>query len=234
MNTTLVINPKGGVGKTTLAINLASYFAANGISTTIVDYDPQRSSLEWLRRRSPSAPRIYGANAAPRSRGARSEGRRYVPSETQQLILDAPAGTSKLLLQDLLSRANGILIPVGPSSIDIHATADFIKDLLLIGRIRHRRIQVAIVANRVRASEAVYLPLERFGESLRLSFVARLPDSRVYVDTAERGVGIFEANGSDSDTQRAAFVPIVRWVEAVSALRLATANNVVHLLPSIA
>ena len=65
MNTTLVINPKGGAGKTTVAINLASHFAASNTATTLMDYDPQGSSLHWLRSRAPGAAKIHGANAAP-------------------------------------------------------------------------------------------------------------------------------------------------------------------------
>ena len=53
LNTTLVVNPKGGCGKTTIAINLASAFAVDNISATLMDYDPQGSSLTWVRSRSP-------------------------------------------------------------------------------------------------------------------------------------------------------------------------------------
>ena len=51
MNTTLIINSKGGSGKTTIATNLASHFAARGVPTTLMDYDPQGSSMSWLRLR---------------------------------------------------------------------------------------------------------------------------------------------------------------------------------------
>src|SRR6266446_2750327 len=69
MNTTLVINSKGGSGKTTIATNLASYFASQDIPTTVMDYDPQGSSLHWLRVRNQPGARIYGANAAPQKGG---------------------------------------------------------------------------------------------------------------------------------------------------------------------
>ena len=51
MKTTLVLNPKGGAGKTTIATNLASCFAAAEVPTTLMDYDPQGSSMNWLRLR---------------------------------------------------------------------------------------------------------------------------------------------------------------------------------------
>src|SRR5260221_6686278 len=115
----------------------------------------------------------------------------HVPEDTQQLINDAPAGVSGLLLQEMLSRADCIIIPVAPSSIDIHATANFIRDLLPVGRIRTRCIHLAVVANRVRSPMPVYQPLERFLNSLGLPFLTRISDSDVHVKAAEAGNGNF-------------------------------------------
>jgi len=212
MNTTLVINSKGGSGKTTITTNLASYFAAQNVPTTIMDYDPQGSSLHWLRARPGPVARIYGANAAPQKGGRIRSVEMHVPADTQQLLIDAPAGTSGLLLQEMLGRADGILIPVAPSTIDIHATANFVRDLLLVGRIRTRNIQLAVVANRVRSSMPVYQPLERFLNSLGLPFLTRISDSDVYVEAAEAGIGIFEMNPSAAAAECAQFMPIVEWV----------------------
>jgi chromosome partitioning protein len=210
MNTTLVINAKGGVGKTTITTSLASYFASRGIPTTIADFDPQSSSLNWLSLRSSEAVKIHGADLAPRS--ALQIARRQIPRETQQLIIDAPAGPSRLLLQDLLARAQSILIPVAPSTIDIHATANFIKDLLLIGKVRFRNIRLAVIANRVRSSRPVYAPLEKFVGSLGIEFIARVSDSDVYVDAAESGVGIFEMPADTAGAEQREFTPIAQWV----------------------
>jgi len=212
MNTTLVINSKGGSGKTTIATNLASYFAAQNIPTTIMDYDPQGSSLHWLRTRPGPGASIYGANAAPQKGGRIRSVEMHVPADTQQLLIDAPAGTSGLLLQEMLGRADCILIPVAPSAIDIHATANFVRDLLLVGRIRTRNIQLAVVANRVRSSMPVYQPLERFLNSLGLPFLTRISDSDVYVKAAEAGIGIFEMTPSAAAAECAEFMPIVEWV----------------------
>src|SRR6266700_4603690 len=192
MNTTLVINSKGGSGKTNIATNLASYFAASGVPTTVMDYDPQGSSMNWLRLRTQTGTRVHGANAAPQKNGRIRGVEMYVPADTQQLVIDAPAGASGLLLQEMLYRADCIIIPVAPSAIDIHATANFVRDLLLAGRVRARNIRLAVVANRVRKAVPVYQPLERFLNSLNLPLVARLGDSDVYVSAAETGVGVFE------------------------------------------
>jgi chromosome partitioning protein len=232
VHTTVVINAKGGVGKTTITTNLASYFAVNGIATAIMDYDPQGSSLHWLKQRSPGAAPIHGANAAPPTGSGLKSLQRYVPRETRQLILDAPAGPSRLLIQDMLNRASAILIPVAPSAIDIRATANFIKELLLVGGVRHRNIRLAVVANRVRASTSVYEPLERFVRSLKLEFLTRIMDSEIYVEAAETGHGIFEMDAARSAEQQREFMPIIHWVDNAAPTRAPGADNVVKLVRS--
>lgn len=215
INTTLVINPKGGSGKTTVATNLASYFAANNIACAVMDYDPQGSTLNWLKVRPPQARRIHGANAAPQKTGLRTINM-HVPANTQQLIIDAPAGAAGLGLQEMLGRAHSILIPVAPSAIDIHATANFIRDLMLTGKVRANQIRIGVVANRVRRASPVYQPLERFLNSLNLPLLTRLSDSEVFLTAAETGLGIFEMDFAASATERAQFMPIAEWVDRAS------------------
>jgi len=234
MNTTLVINAKGGVGKTTITTNLASYFAANNVPSAIMDYDPQGSSLHWLQRRPAEAAHIHAANGAPTQRTGFRSYARFIPSSVQQLVLDSPAGPSRLLMQELLGRASCIVIPVAPSVIDIQATANFIKELLLVGGVRHRNIRVAVVANRVRSSMSVYEPLERFVASLKLSFVTRILDSDVYIEAAETGRGVFEMDPEHSAAQRQEFMPLVRWVLGENQTEPASPSNVVQLKQSFA
>jgi chromosome partitioning protein len=228
-NTTLVINPKGGSGKTTVTTNLASHFAASGISSAIMDYDPQGSSLNWLKLRQPHAPKIHGANAAPQKAGRLRSIDMHVPPATRQLVIDAPAGASGLLLQELLSKTDCIVIPVAPSAIDIHATANFIRDLLLAGRIRARNIRLAVVANRVRRSMPVYQPFERFLASLNLPLLTRLSDSDVFLNAAETGVGVFEMDPEAAAAEREQFAPIVEWVAPLAAERSPAPAKVIPL-----
>lgn len=229
MNTTLIINSKGGSGKTTIATNLASYFAARGVPTTVMDYDPQGSSMSWLRLRAQLGARIYGANAAPQKGGRIRSVEMHVPADTQQLVIDAPAGASGLLLQEILCKPDCIIIPVAPSAIDIHATAKFVGDLLLAGRIRSRNIRLAVVANRVRSSMPVYQPLERFLASLGLPFLARISDSDAYIKAAETGIGIFELDAAAAAAECGEFMPIVEWVGAPRNPEAAAEGKVIDL-----
>jgi chromosome partitioning protein len=235
MNTTLVVNPKGGSGKTTVAINLASQFAASNIATTLMDYDPQGSSLNWLQSRAPQAARIHAANGAPEKYGRLRSFDMYVPPETRQLIIDAPAGASGVVLQEMVDRAHGIIIPVVPSVIDIHATGNFIRDLLAMSRIRGSDIRLAVVANKIRVSMPAYQPLLRFLDSLDLKLLTRLLDSDMYVKAAETGVGIFEMDPGMTAAERRQFTPIVEWVGGEHALRDARiqANSREHELAPV-
>jgi len=212
VNTTLVVNPKGGSGKTTIAISLASAFAADNVATTLMDYDPQGSSLNWLRSRSPLAPRIHGANGAPGKYGQLRSFDMYVPPETRQLVIDAPAGSAGVLLQEMVDRAHCILVPVVPSVIDIHASGNFIKDLLSMSRVRMGGARVGVIANKVRVSMPAYQPLLRFLDTLQLKMRARLLDSDVYLKAAEAGLSIFEYEPNQTVAERKQFLPLAEWV----------------------
>src|SRR5688572_29428952 len=188
-----------------------------------MDYDPQGSSLTWLRSRAPQAPRIHGANGAPEKYGRLRSFEMYVPPETRQLIIDAPAGSAGLLLHEMLGRAHCVLVPVVPSIIDIRATESFIKDLLAMPKVRSGEARAGIVANKVRVSMPAYQPLLHFLESVEIKLVARLLDSDMYVRAAESGVGIFEMDPGQTAVERRQFMPIVDWVageEARAELRL--------------
>jgi chromosome partitioning protein len=230
MNTTLVLNPKGGSGKTTITLNLASYFASASVPTTVMDYDPQGSSLNWLRLRPPHANKIHGANAA-RQKGTKLRSMAmFVPPETQQLIIDAPAGASGTLLQEMLDRASCIIVPVPPSTIDLHATANFIRETLQSAKMQARDLPVAIVANKVRRSMPRYQPLDWFLESLELQLTARLIDSDVYLKAVEAGFGIFEMSPSLAAAECQQFLPLAEWVEAQQAARAPRPDGNIYAL----
>ncbi len=214
MLTILVINSKGGSGKTTLTTNIASFYASKEFKTAIIDYDPQSSSLQWLGVRPVHLNRIHGANAAPAKGTSLRSIQAWVPEETDVLVIDAPAGANGLLLKELVRKANYILIPVAPSQIDIRATAGFIKDLLLTGGARTSQVKIAVVANRVRSqSTTAYVALERFLTSLKMPFLTSISDSENYVLAAGSGEGVFEMNDVDTAAERQELMPIMRWME---------------------
>lgn len=193
-HTILVLNSKGGCGKTTIATNLASYFAGLGMQTAMVDYDPQGSSTKWNRIRGEERPQIHGIAAFRETRTANATRAWQLapPVGTERVVIDAPAGIHGFHLEDYVRRVDTILIPVLPSSIDIYAASDFIRDLLLVGRARVHKTRLAVVANRVRARTNSYQALRNFLQTLNIPFVAALRDTQNYVRAAEQGIGIHD------------------------------------------
>jgi len=231
MQTILIINSKGGSGKTTLTTNIASYFASRNHKTTIMDYDPQGSSLHWLKLRSRDLPPIHAANAAAQKGKLIRSLQMYVPEDTEKLIVDAPAGVEGMLLQEMVRKTDFIVIPVTPSTIDIHATADFIRELLFRGGLRKQHTKIAVVANRARRSMRAYEPFERFLQGLSLPFLTRLSDSDQYILAAEQGKGIFEIDATDVAAEREEFAPILNWLNPGADPQTAGPGNVVNFAP---
>lgn len=212
MQTILVLNSKGGCGKSTIAINLASYYASCGLKAALVDYDPQGSSLQWLNLRSANAPLIHGVNACRTRTGITRTWQMRPPNDTDHVIIDAPAGTTGGALQEMLRRTDIIVIPVTPSPIDIHATSDFVRELLLIGKVRARGIHVGVIANRVRRDGQQYEPLKRFLGTLNIPFITALTDSDHYIGTVESGLGIHELDERETEMEREQWFPLIRWL----------------------
>ena len=128
----MVLNAKGGCGKSTLSTNIAVFFARDGHNVCIADYDPQRSSLDWLAMRSADLPAISGAAAF-------EDGLRSVPRNTDILVIDAPARVHGTELNELVRRAETIIVPVLPSSIDMKACGHFMAELLEIGKVSRKQ-----------------------------------------------------------------------------------------------
>ncbi|MGB0721867.1 MAG: AAA family ATPase [Gammaproteobacteria bacterium] len=215
MRRIMVINSKGGCGKTTIASNLAAYYASQGKRTVLFDYDPQGSSLQWVRSRSPERFPVHGV---PAYRGARDGVTRTwqlrVPTGSERVILDTPAGVGGQELADLCQRVHAIVVPVQPSPIDIHACSHFVRDLLLVGKVRTLNVRVAVVANRVRERTHGFSILERFLGSLNIPFITSLRDAQNYVKAAEQGIGIHELDAPFVQRDIDQWAPLLEWIES--------------------
>jgi chromosome partitioning protein len=192
MQKIVLLNPKGGSGKTTIAINLASYFAVSGLRPTLMDLDAQGSSTRWLSKRAKGQAPIHGIAGFERnSRVTRSFATR-LPLDTERLIIDTPAALEAQRLPEITRNATAVLVPILPSDIDIHAATKCISDLLLIAKIRRDEQRIAVIANRVKKNTVIYKSLMKFLETLNIPVIATLRDSQIYIKAAESGVGIYE------------------------------------------
>jgi len=208
------MNSKGGCGKTTIATNLASCYARHGFNTALFDYDPQGSSMRWLRSRDENEPGIYGVVAhKSATRNKTKSWHLRLPIGTERVIIDTPAGLRETELMDHVQNIDEIVIPVLPSPIDIHSTADFIRDLLLIGKLRASNTRVNIITNRVKANTIAFQALKRFLDTLKIPVVAQIKDTQNYVHAAERGLGIHELNRKQLEDDKRIWDEILRQLE---------------------
>lgn len=229
----VILNPKGGCGKTTLATNIASYFALRGPPPTLVDCDPHGYSMRWLSRRSDDRPRIHGFAAYEHctSEGRRAELHAWPGSE--QMILDLPAALPDDQLYYQTYDANSILIPVMPSEIDIYSAAGFIANLLLIAQLDRRNRNLAIVANRTRKRTKSYRMLMRFLTSLEIPIIAELRDSQNFVHAAALGLGICELPSYKTRQDLEELAPVIAWLDSWRMRRLdAAASSAYEHSPS--
>lgn len=204
----MVLNPKGGCGKSTLATNIASYFATEGNAVALADYDPQRSSLDWLERRPAERAPITGLAAF-------EEGLRRLPRNADVLVIDAPARSHGPELTELVKHAETIVVPVLPSTIDMQATANFLKELKEVGRIERKEAKIGVVANRVRENTLIFEELDQCLTAARVPYVAALRDAQNYIRAYTRGLGVFELPEYLSWPDREQWDPLLRWLRSV-------------------
>lgn len=204
MRTIMVINAKGGSGKSTIATNLASYYASTANKVSLVDYDPQGSCLAWLRVRPTNRPKIQGVDG---SRNTVNPGR-----GTGYMIMDAPASVHGKALNNLIRHAHTFIIPVLPSPIDMRAAADYIKEIRDSNLVSARKGKICLIANRGRDNTKVFWQLDKFLDHLREPYVAALSDSMHYVRAADKGLGIFEMAPSATELIRAEWQPLIDWL----------------------
>lgn len=213
LNTIVVVNPKGGCGKTTLVTNLASCYAARGPMPALMDCDPQGSTMRWIEKRPADHPPIHGIAAYKKTMQATRSWQLRVPLDTTHLIVDSPASLAHEDLRELTRHASSVLVPVLPSSIDIHAASRCIADLLLVAKIDRRDGKLAVVANRTRQRNKSHVKLMRFLDSLGIPIIGVLRDSQAYVQAAEAGVGVCDMPGLRVRRELGQLEQICEWLD---------------------
>jgi chromosome partitioning protein len=204
----MLMNAKGGCGKTTLATNIATWYADDGAKVALADFDPQRSSLDWLEARQDydGIPKIEAIDA---TQGPVSPAR-----GTDYLIMDAPAAMHGKVINSMLRRVQSLIIPVLPSPIDMRACGRFLDELLASGRVSNKQTKIAIVANRVRENTIVYRQLEEYLDGLKIPLLTHLRESQNYIRAAERGLGLFELAPSMVWADLEQWDPILSWLDS--------------------
>ena len=119
MRTILVLNSKGGSGKTTLVTNLAGYYAAQGKTVVLQDYDTQGSSTDWLNQRPYHLRKIHGQESHKVcSNYVTRAWKMRLPENSDRVIIDSPAAMDMQRHVSMIRSVDKILVPVSPSAIE--------------------------------------------------------------------------------------------------------------------
>lgn len=205
MKRLLVANAKGGSGKTTLATNFAGMFAAKRLRVVLADMDRQQSAARWLARRPAGFPVIRGW-LPDADRAA------IKAFDPQWVVYDSPAGLHGHKLEELIKRADLVLVPVVPSVLDMDASVDFIEALAAQKAIRKGDSSIALVANRVDPQTVAARELENFLAAWDLPVLTHLHAAQVYVHCAAGGASLFDLPRSRAMPEIERWDPLQRWI----------------------
>lgn len=207
MKNILIANSKGGSGKTTLATNLAGYFASLGKRVMLNDLDRQQSSARWLERRPAVMPIIQSYNSR----------NKVQLKEPEWIITDSPAGFRDEKLADAVKQADCVIVPIQPSAFDIGATSDFLDRLAEEKAIRKNKTFVALVGMRVNNRTHAAAGLADFMEQTGFPVLTYLRNAQVYATAAELGVSLFDMRPSFVAQDIEQWGPLLDWVKDTTA-----------------
>jgi len=199
----VVANPKGGVGKSTLATNLAGALAHRGHAVMLGDVDRQQSARQWLAQRPGQLPAIQGWDVQP-------DGVLRPPKGTTHVVLDTPAGLHEQRLDAVMKIAERVIVPLQPSLFDIQATHAFVSELLA-----HRhggRVKVGVVGMRVRDHTIAVEQLRHFLDTLKVPVLGFVRDTQNYVHLAARGLTLWDVAPSRVERDLPQWEPILQWI----------------------
>ncbi|SHI06126.1 ParA family protein [Ferrimonas marina] len=195
----LILNNKGGVGKSTITTQLLTLLNQQGHRPALVDFDPQGSSLQWAQEQ----PDLYAVDDDPRR--ARLESMRLrVPADAGCILMDSPANLDPALLSRLLGYADRILLPCQANPLDVKALGRFLPDLLFHPQFRRREPAIGVLANRLQSDNQTEL-LERFLTPLKIPLLASLPERQQYRDA------VVQNGHNELDPQ--AWQRLLAWLE---------------------
>ena len=210
----VLLNPKGGSGKSTIATGIAAMYAARGYKPVLMDFDPQGTSSRWLEKRPPDRPAVHGIAAYARNIGVTRSFQLRVPHGTDRVIVDTPAALQAPSFIEHVRDADAVLVPVMPSDADIHACSRCIGHLLISGKIKRRENRLGVIANRVKPNTIIFRTLMRFLDQTQIPVITTLRDSQNYVFAGEQGLGLHDMNPARVHPELHQWNALWAWLES--------------------
>jgi chromosome partitioning protein len=207
MRKILVVNSKGGCGKTTVATNLAVAFAARGDDVALADADRQKSCLSWVKRRSKKLASISALN------WSKTESIGGKDMDLDVIVIDGPGGLRSELTKKLISEASDIVVPVLASMFDWNATLKFLDDISDIKRVRKGKADIHVVANRINRRSTQVADLERALAKKGYPVLCKISDRVLYARHAAAGSGVFDVSDADAHEIRGQWHPLLQAVD---------------------
>jgi chromosome partitioning protein len=185
-----LLNQKGGVGKTTLALHLAGAWARQGCRVTVIDADPQGSALDWSEQRAKEgSPRLFGVLGLARDTLHREAPE--IARGVDHVVIDGPPRIAGLMRSALLA-ADVVLVPAQPSPFDGWASGEMLN-LIREARIFRPELVARFVLNRCAARTII---ARETGDALAEHdppvLAARIGQRVAFADAARTGQLVFE------------------------------------------
>ncbi len=203
MKTILIVNPKGGCGKTTLSVNIAGYLANRGQKVALLDMDRQQSAALWVATRPEDLPPVRALKYNTEQ-----------DSSFDWMVVDSAAGLSgSNLAYSIINKANQIIVPITPSLFDLQASNDFLQALIEEKRVRNSHCRIGVVGMRIESRTRAAHALEFFLSDLDLPVLAYLRETQVYVNAAFEGKSLFDLPHHVAERELEQWAYLQHWLE---------------------
>ena len=188
-----VLNQKGGVGKTTLSVNLAACLARSGARVLLIDADPQGSALDWAAARQ-LAP-LFSVVGFPRPSIHKEIGQ--IGQGYDHIVIDGPPRVTDLARSAIMA-SDLVVIPVQPSPYDIWAAEEVVK-LMDEARVYKDGLKSVFVVNRKITNTAIGRDVREALAAYPVPVLqASVTQRVVFAEAAAQGKAVFEIDPSGS------------------------------------